>query len=344
MSNTVARKPVSVAPTWDGGDEIIMLLALATISMSGMFMMDTDAIAAANASSEAAKIEAPQFAVPPPEAQIPVSSVASIQYRNAMPPMRPLEPGEQISETEGFMDVFAGPVNEALWVRHQSQRDNGFWRNDFRRNRILSDANGLELKIDRQTDKPDRPWPWSAGEINSRKFYGYGRYEAFMAPAKGSGLVSSFFTYTGPFFGDPQDEIDIEFLGRDTSVVHFNAFRDGRARGDAELNLPFDASEALHLYAFEWHPDAITFFVDGVAVHRIDANEHLLPRTPGLIYGNIWTGRLYGWHGRINFEPGVTAKFGCISFQKFGTDTRQCSDYFEAERPYRPDVSSSQTN
>ena len=344
LSMFETNKRESVSPSWDGGDEIIMLLALATVSMSGMVFLDADAISAKQASSEFAELEETHSAPPPPEAQIPVSSISPLQYRDALPPMRPLKPGEQISETEGFIDVFGGPVNERIWVRHASERDQGFWRNDFRQNRILTDAGGLALEINRQTDKPDRPWPWSAGEINSRKTYGYGRYEAFMSPARGSGLVSSFFVYTGAFFGDPQDEIDIEFLGRNPTQVEFNSFRNGRPRGHKVFDLPFDATESLNLYAFEWHPDAITFFIDGVAVHRIDSEDHSLPRTPGRIYGNIWTGSIFSWHGRPNFEPGVTAKFGCISFQKFGTDTRQCSDIFQARQPYEPQLDPVPTN
>lgn len=321
-----------------------MVLALATVTMSAMAFMDPSRTAHSQFTPEMAAFEPGEVALPPPEAQLPVSSLASLEYRDALPPMRPLKPGEQISETEGFIDVFGGPMNERLWVRHESERDKGFWRNDFRRNRILTSARGLDLEINQQTDKPDRPWPWSAGEINSRKTYGYGRYEAFMSPAPGSGLVSSFFVYTGPFFGDPQDEIDIEFLGLNPTQVEFNSFRNGRARGHKVFDLPFDASESLNLYAFEWHPDAITFFIDGVAVHRIDAKQHALPRTPGRIYGNVWTGHIFSWHGRPDFEPGVTAKFGCISFQKFGTDTRQCLDHFDAERPYLPELDPVLTN
>ena len=224
-----------------------MLLALATVCMSGMFFFDADATTANQSKSERAELEAPQFVPPPAEAQIPVSSVPAFEYRDALPPMRPLEPGEQISQSEGFIDVFGGPLNERIWVKHESERDKGFWRNDFRRNRILTNVNGLDLKIDRQIDKPNRPWPWSAGEINSRKTYGYGRYEAYMSPALGSGLVSSFFFYTGPFFGDPQDEIDIEFLGLNPKQVEFNSFRSGRPRGHKVFDLPFDATESLNL-------------------------------------------------------------------------------------------------
>ena len=41
-----------------------------------------------------------------------------------------------------------------------------------------------------------------------------------MQPGRGSGLVTALFTYTGPYAGDPHDEIDIEFLGKDLTKIH----------------------------------------------------------------------------------------------------------------------------
>ncbi|MEL7546663.1 MAG: family 16 glycosylhydrolase [Pseudomonadota bacterium] len=323
------------APSWDGGDEIVMLLALATVSMAGMIWAGPENNTAQRPADSQLEQTPEQNLSPPAEAQIPASSGAPIAVYD-LPPSRPLAPGEQISEADSFIDVFGSRLNTRLWVEHESERDRGFWRNDFRKNKILTDADGMALEIGKQPEHPERPWPWAAGEINSRRKYGYGRYEALMSPAKGSGLVSAFFTYTGPYFGDPHDEIDIEFLGRRPNIVEFNMFRDGRPGGSYELELPFDATEQLNLYAFEWHPDAITWFVDGVPVHRVEATDYKLPRMPQYIYANIWTGKLTMWHGPANFEAGVTARFGCVSFQKAGANTRQCSDLFEAETPYRP--------
>ena len=47
--------------------------------------------------------------------------------------------------------------------------------------------------------------------LDAKAATGYGRYEVVMTAAKGNGIISSFFTYTGPYFGDPHDEIDFEF-------------------------------------------------------------------------------------------------------------------------------------
>lgn len=57
--------------------------------------------------------------------------------------------------------------------------------------------------------------PWSGAEYRTKEFFHYGMYEVKMKPIKNNGVVSSFFTYTGAADGNPWDEIDIEFLGKD---------------------------------------------------------------------------------------------------------------------------------
>jgi endo-1,3-1,4-beta-glycanase ExoK len=111
--------------------------------------------------------------------------------------------------------------------------------------------------------------------------YGYGRYETIMRPAKGSGLVSAFFTYTGPYFGKPHDEIDIEFVGKDTSIVELNYFHKGKTGSSARIKLPFDASEQDHLYAFDWKPEGISWYVDGKLIYQTPVNDPHLPKNAG---------------------------------------------------------------
>ena len=66
-----------------------------------------------------------------------------------------------------------------------------------------------------------------AGEYRSNAFYGYGYFSVCMKAVKKDGVVSSLFTYTGPSDGNPWDEIDIEFLGNDTTQVQFNYYTNG---------------------------------------------------------------------------------------------------------------------
>lgn len=130
--------------------------------------------------------------------------------------------------------------------------------------------------------------PYSGAEYRSKGFYGYGRYEVSMKAIKNDGVVSSFFTYTGPSDKNPWDEIDIEILGKDTTKVQFNYYTRGVGNHEYMHELGFDAAEEFHTYAFEWHKDKIVWFVDGVEVYTATS---FLPSTRGKIMMNAWCGK-----------------------------------------------------
>ncbi len=128
---------------------------------------------------------------------------------------------------------------------------------------------------------------YTAGEYRSNDFYHYGLYEVSMKPIKNNGVVSSMFTYTGPSDSNPWDEIDIEFLGKDTTKVQFNYYTDGQGGHEYLCDLGFDAAEDFHTYGFRWEKDKITWYVDGKEVYSATEN---LPSTPGKLMMNAWNG------------------------------------------------------
>ena len=158
--------------------------------------------------------------------------------------------------------------------------------------------------------------PYSGGEFRSKDFYGYGRYEVSMKAIKNDGVVSSFFTYTGPSDNNPWDEIDIEILGKDTTKVQFNYFTDGQGNHEYLQDLGFDASEDFHTYAFEWHKDKIVWFVDGYEVHTATYN---LPVTESKIMMNAWCGTgVDSWLNAFNADDlPLTAEYQWIRFTPF---------------------------
>ena len=156
----------------------------------------------------------------------------------------------------------------------------------------------------------------------------YGRYEVVMTAARGEGIISSFFTYTGAYFGTPHDEIDFEFLGRDTTKVWLNGYTDGQSLPGQWIELGFDAADEPHLYAFEWTPDSITWFVDGRELWQVTAADATLPSLPGKVYINIWAGGpgQKNWSGSASPQQTARAQYFCMSHQPLGFDTPQCSD------------------
>lgn len=156
---------------------------------------------------------------------------------------------------------------------------------------------------------------WSGGEYRTRKFFHYGMYEVRMKPIKNVGVVSSFFTYTGPSDNNPWDEIDIEFLGKDTTKVQFNYFTNGVGEHEYVYDLGFDASEEFHEYGFEWQPDAITWYVDGKAVYTATEN---IPQTPGKLMMNTWPGTgVDSWLGHYDGTVRLTAEYDWMKIKEY---------------------------
>lgn len=129
-------------------------------------------------------------------------------------------------------------------------------------------------------------------DSNKERFYGaeyrsmnndfhYGYYATKMKPADCSGVISSFFTYT---YYPSWDEIDIEFLGKNMRQVQFNYFKSGK--GHAFLySLWFDASKDFHEYGFEWLPETITWYIDGIKVYQVNVE---IPTNPQMLMMNVW--------------------------------------------------------
>jgi len=159
----------------------------------------------------------------------------------------------------------------------------------------------------------DRDWSgYTAGEYRTKDYFGYGLFQVSMKPIKNPGVVSSFFTYTGPSDGTQWDEIDIEFLGYDTTKVQFNYYTNGVANHEYLYNLGFDASQSFHTYGFDWSQNAITWYVDGKAVYTATRD---IPKTPGKIMMNAWNGKgVDDWLRAFNGRTGITAYYDWASY------------------------------
>lgn len=185
----------------------------------------------------------------------------------------------------------------------------------WRKKNITFEDGKMQLKIDHDAVPKDGV-PYSGGEFRSRQFYGYGRYEVSMKAIKNDGVVSSFFTYTGPSDNNPWDEIDVEILGKDTTMVQFNYFTNGQGGHEYMHSLGFDASEDFHTYAFEWYEDKIIWYVDGTEVHRAEEN---IPVTESKIMMNTWCGKgVDGWLNAFDDSKlPLTAEYEWIRFTPF---------------------------
>lgn len=138
---------------------------------------------------------------------------------------------------------------------------------------------------------------YTAGSIATKEGaeFQFGRFEAELRPPKVSGVLTAMFLYRF----DPWQEIDLEFMDRDTTKVMLNVFYNPGEPGDlynygyrgtpVVIELGFDAALAYHRYAIEWDPDEIRWFVDGELIHaRAAGRPTPIPHLPMRLHLNTW--------------------------------------------------------
>ncbi|WP_208591911.1 beta-glucanase [Gracilibacillus suaedae] len=187
------------------------------------------------------------------------------------------------------------------------------WRNNdpffgchWNANRVNFNQGEMELSLRTNYSYP-APYNYECAEYATSNFYGYGLYEVSMKPANVSGVISSFFTYTGPSYDAPWDEIDIEFLGNDTTKVQFNYYTNGVGGNEILHDLGFNAAHSFNTYAFDWQENYISWYVNGQLVATATEN---IPRNPSKIMMNVWNtyginewaGPYYGENANASYQ------------------------------------------
>ena len=205
----------------------------------------------------------------------------------------------------------------------------------------ISYSNGqmhLSIKEEEAVDG-DNTYPYTAGEARSHHLYGYGDFEVRMRPTNVVGTVSTFFTYTGEYdeidgVKNKHDEIDIEFLGKDTTKVQFNYFVGGVGEHEYMYDLGFDASKEFHNYGFRWSEDSITWLVDGKTAYQVKKADGVeLPSAAGRIMTSYWPSSAEGWSGKFAGATNDTVDYEWIKAS--GEQS-----YADADKPVDPsDVS-----
>lgn len=137
----------------------------------------------------------------------------------------------------------------------------------------------------------------SSAEIYTSAAYSYGRYEARVRFAPGSGVVSSFFLWkTGSEqAGNYWNELDFEKVGAECRLESNAIYGKPSTNHNQKQMLALDLCGQFHTYGYEWTPDAIAWFIDGQQVRR---ETGAIPQAfadnasqPGMqIHFNVWVG------------------------------------------------------
>lgn len=183
---------------------------------------------------------------------------------------------------------------------------------------------------DGTTDSEGAPKQFLGAEVRSKDTLTYGRVVARAKLAKGSAVVSSLVTIYTPWPADNWNELDIEFLGADTSEVQFNTMvytgppttppvtASVKPTDDPEkVDLGFDPGADFHQYVIEWTPDGAFFVVDGQVKHTWTERIELM-NLPQNVLLTIWASSSVSWVGAVDeTTAGATAVYDWVELHEY---------------------------
>jgi len=162
---------------------------------------------------------------------------------------------------------------------------------------------------------------YKGAEYRTHDTFTYGRFEVCYKSSQGPGQTSTFFTYheLGEEGSSAWNEIDVEILGRYRNDVQFNPITPGQEGHEYHCYVDFDPAEGYHVYAFEWTPGYVAWFIDGVEMHR-QTGEHIESLNRGQkIMLNIWPPVYENWVGLL--DPACLPLFAYYDWISYSTYT-----------------------
>lgn len=160
---------------------------------------------------------------------------------------------------------------------------------------------------------------YKGAEIYSNDSVLYGRFEIRMQVAKGSGILSTFFTYkNGSEVGNTfWEEIDIEVFGKNNATEWQSNIILGSSRPTLHVeqvhSLTQSLGDAYHTYVLEWTPDYVAWFLDGVEVRRITGTSTVTSLTNAQsLRFNLWSSESAEWVGP--WDPSILPVYQFINY------------------------------
>jgi endo-1,3-1,4-beta-glycanase ExoK len=223
-----------------------------------------------------------------------------------------------------FVDQL-GTYDTQRWIKANRWANGSPFDNAWRADHVIHDGTAGVMSL-RLSNRAYLGQPYSSGEYRTRGFYGYGCYEARFRPVGQPGVVTSFFTFAGPYDNGGNgrhNEIDVEFLGKDTTIVQFNFWTNDDAYGshnERVLQLGFDAADAAHNYGFRWFDGGLEWYVDGNRVDSFLDTDVVRTPKPSESYQkimmNVWPvdDTAAGWAGTFRYEGARTAQYEWVRY------------------------------
>lgn len=164
---------------------------------------------------------------------------------------------------------------------------------------------------------------YKGAEIYSNQSYKYGKYEMRMRMAKGSGILSTFFTYkngsetAGTFW----EEIDIEVFGKNNAnTFQSNIITNNPKKYSEQVHSPgFSLGDGYHTYVLEWTPTYVAWYIDGLLMRKTTGGQATeLTNTQSLRF-NLWAANIVSWVG--TFDTSVLPVYQFVNWIKYSTYT-----------------------
>lgn len=225
---------------------------------------------------------------------------------------------------EAFIERFDLTSPSARWLVSDGWANGAYMENDWRAGQLLAGPSGLKLVL---APNPGGEKPLSSAELRTTQAFRYGYFETRLKAPRDPGLVTGAFTFSQADGVVPNNEIDIEILGRNTRQVELTYHVGGKARGHV-VKLPFDAADGFHNYAFEWRPGSIRWYVDDVLVHEARGGDVRKLTNPQQFFLHLWGSEmLEEWVGPLNPTAGPwTLEVACAAYSPEYRGRSLCGD------------------
>jgi endo-1,3-1,4-beta-glycanase ExoK len=198
----------------------------------------------------------------------------------------------------------------------------------FSTENVRFEAGLLSLLLTPQASDPAKPF--RGVEMRSMDTLTYGKVEARVRLARGSGVVSSLVLLYTPWPADDWNELDVEYLGRYSDRIQFNTMVYTGAPTQAPVQvsvtptqepylapLAFDPSGDFHVYSIAWTPNEVRFEVDGQSQHLWSAQIARM-KLPQNILLTIWASSAADWAGPVALDlPPTSADYDWIRVYRY---------------------------
>jgi beta-glucanase (GH16 family) len=145
---------------------------------------------------------------------------------------------------------------------------------------------------------------YKGAEVYSRDSVLHGRVEMRMRMIRGSGLLSTFFTYKNgsEMAGETWEETDIEVLGKNDATSWQSNLITGNPRMTSEqvYSATSSLADGYHTYALEWTPTYVSWSFDGAVVRKTEGGQASSLINAASLRFNAWATSSSGWAGALD--------------------------------------------